>query len=63
MIPVPKLLRAALPVRSIRGLGTGLAGPPNDRGALVEVAVGWPPGEEGFGAGTTTETGYRAGPL
>jgi hypothetical protein len=40
--------RAYLAVRSIRGLGTGLAGPPNDRGALVGVAVGWPPGEEGF---------------
>jgi hypothetical protein len=54
---------AALPVRSIRGLGTGLAGPPNDRGALIGAAVGWPPGEEGFRAGAATETGYRAAPL
>ena len=55
MIPTPDL---SSPIRSIRGLGMGFAGPPNDSGALVGVAVGWPLGEEGFRAGTVTETGY-----
>jgi len=53
---------AGLPVRSIRALGTGLAGPPNDPGALVGVAVGWPPGAGGFRVGTATEIGLSGGP-
>jgi hypothetical protein len=41
----------------------GLAGPRNDRGALVGVAVGWPPGEEGFRASAATEDRVSGGPL
>jgi hypothetical protein len=64
VIPIRKLFPGR-PCRSGQsgGFGTGLAGPPNDRGALVGVAVGWPPGEEGIRAGTATETGIGRGPL